>query len=111
MEITASEREGTALTVITGRIDATTAPLAEEQLRQLAAEQEGAVIVDCSGLEYISSGGLRVLLIVEKELKKQNREIVLCALRPEVEKIFRLTGFTAIFSLEQTVDDAIANWK
>jgi anti-sigma B factor antagonist len=111
MEIITTESQNTRIAGIKGRIDSSTAPEAEKLLRSFTEEGNGAVIIDCCGLEYISSGGLRVLLVIEKELKGKQRHITLCGLRPEVEKIFRLTGFTSIFTLEKTVQDAIEHTR
>ena len=107
MIITITEKNNCRVAEVKGRIDTATAPEAEKHLKAFVAAEDGPVLLDCSGLEYISSGGLRILLVIEKELKSANRHIVLCCLRPEVEKIFRLTGFTAIFTLEKSVQDAI----
>ncbi|RQD84308.1 MAG: anti-sigma factor antagonist, partial [Methanocalculus sp. MSAO_Arc2] len=82
MEFSLYEIEGRRVAIISGRIDSTNAPQVEEHIRSFAGDGEGAVILDCSGLEYISSAGLRALLVIEKELKPQNRHIILCSLRP-----------------------------
>jgi len=111
MEITIAEEEGIRFADVFGRIDSTTAPEAEKILRSFAGEQEGDVIVNCAGLDYISSGGLRILLVIEKELKGEGRHVILCGLRTDVEKIFRLTGFTSIFTIEKTLHDAIAHLR
>ncbi|WP_460372310.1 STAS domain-containing protein [Methanocalculus sp. MC3] len=111
MEITIAETGGVRHANLFGRIDSTTAPEAENILRSFAGEQERNVIVNCDGLEYISSGGLRILLVIEKELKGSGRHVILCGLRTEVEKIFRLTGFTSIFTIEKTVTDAVAHHR
>lgn len=111
MEITITETGGVRHANLFGRIDSKTAPEAENILRSFAGEQERNVIVNCDGLEYISSGGLRALLIIEKEMKGSGRHLILCGLRTDVEKIFRLTGFTSIFTIEKTVGDAIEHLR
>ena len=111
MEITIADTGDVRFADVSGRIDSKTAPEAEKILRSFAGEQKGHVIVNFSGLEYISSGGLRVLLVIEKELKGSGRHVILCGLRTDVEKIFRLTGFTSIFTIEKTVSDAIAHLR
>ncbi|MCQ1538065.1 STAS domain-containing protein [Methanocalculus taiwanensis] len=111
MEITIADSQGVRFADVSGRIDSKTAPEVENILRSFTGEQEGNVIVNCSGLEYISSGGLRALLIIEKEMKGSGRHLILCGLRTDVEKIFRLTGFTSIFTIEKTVGDAIEHLR
>lgn len=111
MEITIAETEGIRFADVFGRIDSKTAPEAEKILRTFAEEQEGNVLVNCAGLDYISSGGLRILLVIEKELKGSGRHVILCGLKTDVEKIFRLTGFTSIFTIEKTLSDAISHLR
>ncbi|MBR1368663.1 hypothetical protein RJ53_03725 [Methanocalculus chunghsingensis] len=111
MEITTTEIENIQIIKISGRIDSSTAPDAEETLRGYAQSEEGPVIIDGSELKYISSGGLRVLLTIEKEIAKEGRHIILCSLRPDVEKIFRLTGFSSIFSIHPSIDAAVAHLR
>ncbi|MCP1714822.1 anti-anti-sigma factor [Methanocalculus alkaliphilus] len=108
MEITPTEIQNIRFLKVSGRIDSSNAPDAEEKLRGYAEGGDGPVIIDGSELTYISSGGLRVLLTIEKGLAKEDRHIILCSLRPDVEKIFRLTGFSSIFSIHPSIDAAMA---
>jgi len=106
MEITTTEAHNIQVLKISGRIDTSTAPDAEEIIRAFAQGEDGPVIIDGTDLQYISSNGLRVLLTIEKAIAKEGRHIILCSLRPDVEKIFRLTGFSSIFTIHPTVEKA-----
>ena len=66
------------------------------------------VILDLSGLEYISSAGLRVLLIVAKKVQQAQGKVALCGLTPNVREIFAISGFDAIFSIQPDAAAAIA---
>jgi anti-anti-sigma factor len=60
---------------------------------------------------FLSSSGLRALLLTRKELLAQDGELRLCALRPEVEEVFALTGFTQVFSIHATREEALQAFK
>lgn len=91
--------KGTELTlVLTGRLDTTTAPDLEAQLR---ASMDGisSLVMDFAALEYISSAGLRVLLSANKVMNEQGAMIIRYANKSVLE-VFEVTGFTDIFTLK-----------
>ncbi len=70
-----------------GRMDATNATILEETLEQCFSKEQRKIIIDFSMLEYISSAGLRSILIVEKKRTSQNVDIVFCSLQDMVKEI------------------------
>lgn len=95
---------------ITGRIDTSTAPDLEQAINRQIDEQKRQILLDFSGVTYISSGGLRVLLATAKKLKNPGDKFALCSLSPEVLKILKLAGFTSIFSIYPSEGEALAGW-
>lgn len=92
-------KSGTALTVaIEGRIDTTTAPQLETEIK---ADTDGIteLYLDFSGVEYISSAGLRVLLSAQKTMNRQGR-MVLSHVSEPVMEVFEVTGFSDILTIE-----------
>ena len=91
--------EGNKLAVaLEGRLDTTTAPALEEELRgALTGIQE--IDFDFSALEYISSAGLRVLLSVQKKLAGDGRVVIRNA-NELVMEVFEVTGFVDILTIE-----------
>lgn len=90
--------EGTTLTVaIEGRLDTTTAPQLETDLR---ASLDGIteLILDVTGMEYISSAGLRVLLSAQKIMNKQG-EMKVTGVGETVMEVFEVTGFSDILNI------------
>ena len=73
-----------------------------------ALNDSGAVLVDCAAMEYISSAGLRVLLVAAKQARAANGQLVLAALRENPREVFDISGFSAIFTIHNTVADALA---
>ena len=87
---------GAALTVaLEGRLDTTTAPKLEEELRAGITR----LVFDVEKLEYISSAGLRVLLAMQK-LMNQQGEMVLQNVNEAVMEVFEVTGFSDILRIE-----------
>ncbi len=90
---------GTTLEVaVEGRLDTTTAPKLEEELRSIVVGITGLVF-DFEKLEYISSAGLRVLLAMQKIMNKQG-EMRLKNVDETVMEVFEVTGFADILSIE-----------
>ena len=90
---------GTELTVaITGRLDTTTAPQLEAELKQSAAGIE-KLVLDFTALEYLSSAGLRVLLSTQKMMNKQG-EMIIKNVNDTINEIFEVTGFIDILTIE-----------
>ena len=91
--------DGTTLNVaLDGRLDTTTAPQLENDLRaSLGGVTE--LVFDMDKLVYISSAGLRVLLSTQKVMSRQGR-MVIRKVRPEIMEIFEVTGFVDILTIE-----------
>lgn len=90
---------GTTLTVaLEGRLDTTTSPKLEEDLRSSIDGITGLVF-DFGKLEYISSAGLRVLLAMQKIMNQQGK-MVLRNVNEAVMEVFEVTGFADILSIE-----------
>lgn len=92
---------------IEGRIDAKTATDIENELNALKEKQAVKIIVDFARVNYISSGGLRVFLSALKWAKAGNGDLKLVNMEQNVEKIFKLAGFTKIFNILPNIDSAL----
>lgn len=91
--------EGNELLIaLEGRLDTTTAPMLEAEIRDNLEGVENLVL-DFEKLEYISSAGLRVLLSAQKTMNKQGSMVVRNT-SDEVKEIFEVTGFSDILTIE-----------
>lgn len=91
--------EGSKLTVaLEGRLDTTTSPALETELRT-SVDGVTELVFDLANLEYISSAGLRVLLSAQKVMNKQG-EMKITNVKPEIMEIFDVTGFVDILTIE-----------
>ncbi len=103
------DHQGCVLVVApVGRIDSTTSEALEQALTKALDQGEGQIVVDFEGVGYISSVGLRVLLVVAKRMREGHGTLVLCALGEAVRQVFDLAGFLPLFSVERTRDLAVA---
>ena len=93
------KQEGTTLeSAVEGRLDTTTAPQLEAELKH-SIEGITALTMDFANLEYISSAGLRVLLSAQKVMNKQG-SMVVRHVNDTISEIFEVTGFVDILTIE-----------
>jgi stage II sporulation protein AA (anti-sigma F factor antagonist) len=109
MEIQASKNAHATVVTITGRMDAATAPQYETALKDLIEEGENAFVVDFEALDYISSAGLRGLLVIAKMLKGKGGQVRFANVKGTVKEVFDISGFGSIFQMDDSVADALAN--
>lgn len=81
-----------------GRLDTTTAPQLEAELKRSVGGVE-SLVLDFSGLEYLSSAGLRVLLAAQKVMNKQGK-MVIRNVNETISEVFEITGFSDILTVE-----------
>ena len=90
---------GAELTItLTGRLDTTTAPELETEMKSSLPGVE-SLILDFAGLEYLSSAGLRVILSAQKAMNKQG-SMVVRNVNETIAEIFEVTGFSDILTIE-----------
>ena len=94
---------------IKGRIDTIRSSGLEAEINQLFDSGENNLIFNCSGMDYISSSGLRVFLIAQKKAKAVNGKLYLCNMQPAIQEIFRISGFSNLFRIFTTQEEALEN--
>jgi len=96
---------------VTGRIDNDTSEafsvLLAPHLRRCTSEGD-CVVLDFSGVDYISSVGLRVLMLAAKQVKKQGGTLVVASLDTVVREIFEISRFNLVFQCFASVREALA---
>jgi anti-sigma B factor antagonist len=97
------EAQGAATLVIPeGRLDFGAATGFQAQLEQVLAgtpTAPAAVIIDCAGLEYVSSAGLRVFLLAARTAQRTGLRFAMCSLQPAVREVFELSGFSRVIAV------------
>lgn len=98
LEIRRGADQGEPCLKLTGRLDTTTAPQLEEALGFLGPASN--LILDCAGLSYLSSAGLRVLLSAQKRALEAGGTLRLRNVDEVIMEILEMTGFSDILTLE-----------
>lgn len=98
MKINKTTENNTIILAVEGRIDTTTAPQLEAEVKS-SAESAECIVIDFSNVEYISSAGLRVLLSGHK-LMNAKGGLKLINVSEDIMEIFDVTGFTDILNIE-----------
>jgi anti-sigma B factor antagonist len=105
MQIISTKFKHCDLVKVQGRVDSATSPQLSESLQALMDSGRYRIILDLSGLEFISSAGLRVLINTQKTCKRYNRgEVSLASVPKNIYAALDLAGFTSLFNL---FDDAL----
>ena len=107
MEITHRVENEMLIIAIKGRLDAATVPIADEAINKTLEENTNRLLFDLSALEYLSSGGLRVILGAAKEIRRREGKVALAGLTQYVYEIFDVSGFTARIPIKETVEEGL----
>jgi anti-anti-sigma factor len=105
-----SSRVATVM-VVEGRLDFGAAAAFQKEVERVLAAAAAApahVIIDCAGLDYVSSAGLRVFLLAAKLSQRGSMAFALCALQPAVREVMDLSGFSRIIAVHDDRTTALA---
>jgi anti-sigma B factor antagonist len=106
MNVSVREHEGAVIAAIVGEVDGKTAPQAQTAI--LGAVREGEpLLLDMTETTYLSSAGLRVLLLVHRESAARHATVVLVGVRSEVREVMSATGFLRFFTLAESLDAGV----
>ena len=106
MEIANLKENGVLLIIPEGRIDTTTASDFQTKAMELSAD-EVKVALDFSKVNYISSAGLRSVLVLAKEMNKKKGDFKIYAMNDNIKDIFDMAGFSSIINIVKTKEEAI----
>lgn len=109
MEVTVTSRTSGARTVVqvTGEIDVYTAPLLREELASLIDAEHRELVVDLTGVGFMDSTGLGVLVGALKKVRTLGGDLQLVINSEKVLKVFRITALTQVFTIHETLDAAL----
>jgi anti-anti-sigma factor len=107
MEITEYKKKNSIVLELKGRLDTITSIDLEKKIQELMERPERRLVFDFSELNYISSSGLRVLLMAAKRLKAVDGKMALVSLNDQNQAVFEIAGFSSVFTVYQSQDEAI----
>src|SRR5688572_8588448 len=109
LEVT--ERGSWAVLAVAGEVDVATVPRLREQLHSLVAQGQHHIVVDLEAVDFLDSTGLGVLVGALKRVRTNGGELALVCTQSRIRKVFEVTGLTKVFSLYDSVDEAVAGDK
>lgn len=92
---------------MSGRLDAISSPVAERKVFDYINSGKHSLLLDFSGVDYLSSAGMRMLLSITKKLKALSGKLVLCSITTNVMDVLKMSGFDHVLELAKTEDDAL----
>ena len=107
MDFQTKTENNAVVIAISGRLDAVTSPEYEKRIRELIDSRNSKFVVDFEQLDYISSAGLRALLLMAKLLKEKDGGVCFANVRGNVRSVFDMSGFLEIFKMEDSVKAAL----
>jgi anti-sigma B factor antagonist len=105
MNVQMRQEDGIDIVELQGSLDGKTAPDVREQLRPVLARAQ-RLILDMSRVDYLSSAGLRLLLLAYREITAAHGKVVLFGVSPEIQTVMSHTGFLSFFTLANSREQA-----
>lgn len=106
LQIETAAQDGVTVVTMAGEIDGTTAARAQEILVPLL-EQHASLVLDVSAVSFLSSAGLRMLLLVYRQALAKNGKVALAGLNEQIRDTMAITGFLKFFLVCESVDAAV----
>jgi anti-anti-sigma factor len=111
MELITEKQGEVVVFKLKGRLDTLTAPEFEEKCLKWLEAGENSFAVDLGELDYISSAGIRSMLVIAKKLHAREGGLAFSRLSGMVEKVFNITGIYSMFPVYASLDEASAHFK
>lgn len=106
MEVTSNRYKHCNLITVKGRVDSNTAPELNKVITKSTNAGDYRIVIDMSGVDFLSSAGLRILMLAQKTCKRYNRgEVKLAKVPAKIKSALDLVGFTMLFNF---YDDSIS---
>jgi len=104
-----SKENGITILTVDGNLDAEGTQAMEEKVLALLEGGDTQLLFDFSGLDYINSSGLRVLVLAYQRLKKASGKVAICGVKDYIQEVFEVSGYDKIFPLFTSRDDAVTS--
>ncbi len=107
LSIQTEQNDQASILIVSGRVDGSTVGNLESTIQEQINAGHNTLIFDFKNLNYISSAGLRALLIAARLTQKEGGRALLCNLAAHIAEIFEISGFNEILDIRATRDDAL----
>jgi anti-sigma B factor antagonist len=108
MKVTINQSDTNIIAAVEGSIDSKTAPELQQSILPVISDTH-KVILDLTEVSFVSSAGLRILLMVYRQLKARDGKVVLVGVSEEIKDVMFMTGFIAFFEICPTVEEALSS--
>lgn len=108
MEIELRHAGTATIVVLSGRLDSTNATEADSTIQNCGNDQTNRLVLDLSTVNYVSSAGLRVVLLAAKRTSAKGGRFAIAGLQQNVREVFDVSGFLQILTVFDTADEAVA---
>lgn len=106
MDVKISSTDKIVTISVEGSIDSNTAGDLQAQIMEKVVESQN-VLLDFSKVDFVSSAGLRVLLMIYRQIKSKNGKVVLVGVSEEIHDVMSMTGFVYFFEITDTIENAL----
>jgi anti-anti-sigma factor len=106
LEINTTKMEDALIVSVTGRIDTATSTDFQAMVDQLVRQGEKNIVLDLEKVEYLSTAGLRAILVAAKKSAAAGGKLCCCSLQPFVQRIFEVCEFKRLIPVFECVDSA-----
>ena len=110
MPIATESAANAQIVSLQGQINSTNAASTEAEILALVTAGQKNLLLDFAALDYISSAGLRLVLVVAKRLKQDNGQLLLCGMQSHIREVFDISGFLAILNVADTRTEALTRF-
>jgi len=107
MGINAERAGGTVIARADGRIDSSNSREFHSGLEAVLADDDSAVVLNFEDVSYISSAGMRVILLAAKSLQSSGTKFVLCSMDEPIREVFKISGFDKIIPIHGSQSEAL----
>lgn len=108
MEIRTTSEQGISVVAIEGRLDASGVPQAEAVFQNLVDARASRILLDLSGVEYMSSAGLRLIIMLSKGTERNGAKLAFCRISPFVMDVLEITHLASRLEIFPSREDALA---
>ncbi len=99
MDVNITSNENKTFVVLNGRLDTTNANQFQQDITPLMQGENPDIEIDCTNMEYTSSQGLRMFLMLQKSVSSRQGKMVMKNMKPQVKEVFDITGFSNIITI------------
>jgi anti-sigma B factor antagonist len=111
IEVKAYPRDGMTVVEVAGEIDGSSAPILQSEILPLLQVDGVLMILDLGAVTYLSSAGLRMLLLLYRQAATHNGHVALAGLAESIRDTMEITGFLKFFTVANSVEEALAALK